>query len=281
MARRQDNRQARYWIGTVNPEHGEWEPPLQLPVGVVWLRGQRERGAQGTLHWQLFAAFDKKTRMGGVKAKICNGHWEPSRSEAAEEYVWKEETRVDGSQFELGAKKLNRNSPEYWEGVWDKAKKGKILEIDPDVRVKSYRTIKQIEKDHMKPCAMDRNIYVVWGPTRTGKSHLSWEAATLDAYPKSSTSIYWDGYQGQENVVMDEFRGKIGIEHILTWCDKYPVAVQNKFGGCVLNAKNIWITSNIHPNDWYPDLDQETKDALVRRMKIFHITSQDEEINFI
>jgi len=30
MARRQDNRQARYWIGTVNPEHGGMKVGVEL-----------------------------------------------------------------------------------------------------------------------------------------------------------------------------------------------------------------------------------------------------------
>jgi len=37
-----------------------------------------------------------------------------------------------------------------------------------------------------------------------------------------------------------------------------------------LNAETIYITSNLHPNDWYPDLDDETKAALLRRLNITH-----------
>lgn len=275
------SRQARYWLGTIHNEHGSWTVPDRLPDGVTWLRGQREMGSvSGTVHWQLFAAFGKKVRLSTVKASIGNGHWEPSNSAAAEEYVFKEDTAVPDTRFELGSKKLNRNSPQYWESVWDKAKKGDIVSIDADVRIKSYKTLKQIEKDHMKPQAMERKVFVLYGPTGTGKSHRAWAHAGLDAYPKSSTSIYWDGYQGQEMVVMDEFRGKIGIEHLLTWFDKYPVCVQNKFGGCVLNAKTIIITSNLHPKDWFPDLDETTIQALLRRLTIFFVESQTEEIDF-
>lgn len=237
-------------------------------------------GLQGTLHWQLFAAFEKKVRLSTVKSIIGNGHWEPSRSEAAEEYVWKEDTAVAGTRFELGKKKPNRNTEEFWESVWDNAKTSQLTSIPPDVRVRCYKTLKQIEKDYMKPQGMERKVVVLYGPTGSGKSHRAWEHCGLDAYPKSSTTIYWDGYQGQENVVMDEFRGKIGIEHLLTWFDKYPVCVQSKFGGCVLNAKKIFVTSNIHPNEWFPDLDEVTKQALLRRLTVYYVESQEEEIRF-
>jgi hypothetical protein len=33
-------------------------------------------------------------------------------------------------------------------------------------------------------------------------------------------------------------------------------------------AKNIWITSNIPPLAWYPDVDKETLEALIRRLNI-------------
>jgi len=73
---------------------------------------------------------------------------------------------------------------------------------------------------------------------------------------------------GESNVVIDEFRGGIDISHMLRWCDRYPVRVELKGSSAPLKAVKIWITSNLHPNDWYPDLDEETKAALRRRMTI-------------
>lgn len=29
-----------------------------------------------------------------------------------------------------------------------------------------------------------------------------------------------------------------------------------------------WITCNLHPFNWYPDLDEETRNALLRRLQI-------------
>jgi len=115
--------------------------------------------------------------------------------------------------------------------------------------------------------AQEKEVYVFWGRTGTGKSKRAWEEASLSAYPKSPTSIWWCGYQGHENVVIDEFRGQINISHVLRWLDRYPVIVEVKGSSVVLQAKRIWITSNISPDDWYPDLDEETRLALRRRFK--------------
>lgn len=107
-----------------------------------------------------------------------------------------------------------------------------------------------------------------WGPTGTGKSRRAWDEATFDAYPKDPRTKFWDGYRGHRNVVLDEFRGAIDIAHLLRWMDRYPVIVEVKGSSVVLEAEKIWITSNLHPRDWYKELDYPTYQALERRMEI-------------
>lgn len=124
--------------------------------------------------------------------------------------------------------------------------------------------------DYMEPVAEERVVCVFWGTTGTGKSRRAWSEAGMGAYPKAPTTKFWDGYRGQENVVIDEFRGSIEISHLLRWFDRYPVCVETKGGGTVLRAKSIWITSNLDPRSWYPQLDEETLNALLRRLNITH-----------
>lgn len=115
---------------------------------------------------------------------------------------------------------------------------------------------------------MVRDVKVFYGPPGTGKSYAAWHEAGTDAYPKDPRTKFWDGYQGNDTVVIDEFRGGIDISHILRWFDRYPVIIEQKFGATTLRASRIWVTSNIHPRDWYPDLDEDTKNALLRRLNI-------------
>ena len=75
---------------------------------------------------------------------------------------------------------------------------------------------------------MERVVRVYVGPTGVGKSRRAWDEAGFDAYPKDPNTKFWDGYQGQPHVVMDEFRGKIDISNILRWTDQYPVSVETK-----------------------------------------------------
>lgn len=127
-------------------------------------------------------------------------------------------------------------------------------------------SLKEIAKDHMRPMAMERRVFVFWGRTGTGKSRRAWEEAGMDAYSKDPRTKFWDGYRGERKVVIDEFRGSIDIAHILRWFDRYPVCVETKGSGYPLCAETIWITSNLPPWMWYPELDAGTRDALERRL---------------
>lgn len=115
---------------------------------------------------------------------------------------------------------------------------------------------------------MLRSVTVFWGPTGTGKTRRAWELGGLDAYPKIPNTKFWDGYQGQKVVIIDEFRGDVSMSNLLRWFDRYPVLVEIKGGSTILCAEVIYITSNLSPREWYRDLDEATVDALLRRLDV-------------
>jgi len=255
--------QARWFILTI--PHADFTP--YLFAGAKYVRGQLELGnGTGFLHWQLVVQFDKPTRVAAIKRTLGQSvHAEKTRSDAALEYVWKEDTRVDGTQFELGERGLRRDREKDWDAIRESAKRGRLDEIPGDVYVRSYSSLKRIAVDHMEPVGIEKQVFVFWGATGTGKSRRAWDEAGIGAYPKDPRSKFWDGYASHENVVIDEFRGGIDISHMLRWLDRYPTSVEVKGSSVVFKAQRIWITSNVSPDNWYPDLDEETKAALRRR----------------
>ncbi|QGH72655.1 MAG: Rep protein [CRESS virus sp. ctczB4] len=261
------NGQGIFWLLTI-PHYG-FTP--YLPPGCSWIKGQLERGEGGFLHWQIIVAFQSRCRLRGVKQIFgSEAHCELSRSAAANEYVWKEQTRVEGTPFELGAKPIRRNSQTDWESVWTAAKSRDLEAIPAHTRVLCFRSILSIASYFDTAIAVERSVQVYWGRTGTGKSRRAWEAAGVDAYSKDPRSKFWFGYRGQERVVIDEFRGGIDVSHLLRWLDRYPVLVELKGSSVPLAAREIWITSNVDPRNWYPDLDEETRCALIRRLSITH-----------
>lgn len=277
--------QARYWILTI--PHAHFVP--YLPPDAAFIKGQLERGEQtGYLHWQLVVAFKTKKRLKFVRQIFGDFNIEPTRSALADDYVWKEDTRINGTQFVLGTKPINRSAAPDWDGIRQSAMQGQLSDIPSDIFVRCYHQLTSIWRDNLVPLAIERECYVFWGPTGTGKSRTAWQQAGLGAYPKVCiheyipglliilqipTTKFWDGYKGQLNVVIDEFRGIVDISAILRWCDRYPVLVEIKGSSRVLSAEKLWFTSNIHPKDWYPLLDEPTKLALLRRLTIVHFPS--------
>lgn len=263
---------SKFWIATLSAQQNIFTPTFNLLNEIViYVKGQLEEGEGGFLHWQFVIITRRQVRSIQLKRYLPVGiHIEPTRSDAARSYVWKEDTRVADTQFEFGAQPVRRNCSTDWDAIRRDAKEGRLDEIPAQVYVAHYRSLKQIEKDHLRPQALARIIYVYWGVTGAGKSLRAWTEAGFDSYPKDPCTKFWDGYSGHKNVVIDEFRGVISISHLLRWFDRYPVIVETKGGSTVFKAESIWVTSNLSPSEWYPQLDEETTRALLRRLTIVH-----------
>jgi hypothetical protein len=257
--------QGLYWIATIAEDH---YTGTDLPAGVAYIKGQMEVGEGGFRHWQLLIVMAKKIRLVGLKLLFPRAHLELTRSAAADEYVWKEETRVAGSQFELGNRAVRRNVATDWEKVLSDAKSGTFDAIPADIQIRCYNQLSRIRMDHAKPVALVRTTVVYHGPTGTGKTRRAWDEAGLDAYAKDPCTKWWCGYQGQKHVIIDEFRGLINISHLLRWLDRYPVMVETKGAAVPLAATTFWITSNLPVEQWYRDADDQTVEALKRRLNI-------------
>lgn len=75
---------------------------------------------------------------------------------------------------------------------------------------------------------------------------------------------WWDGYDGHEDVIIDDFYGWLKWSFLLNLLDRYPLMLPNKGGYCECKIKRIIITSNKSPEEWYPS--KEDKTPLLRRI---------------
>jgi hypothetical protein len=101
---------------------------------MLLLKGQLEEGAQGFRHWQVVVKLKQKQRLSGVRLLFPREtHAEPTRSSAALEYVWKEETSISGTRFSLG---LPSSKGVDWEEVKKLAVAGKFSDIEPGVMLR-------------------------------------------------------------------------------------------------------------------------------------------------
>jgi len=100
-------------------------------------------------------------------------------------------------------------------------------------------------------------VYVLWGPTGTGKTRFATSFRTPeDTYmlaQASKSGLWFDGYESQSVLVVDEFEpGNISMSTLLRMLDGYKQQFPAK-GYFVWGAwDTIFITSNHHPDTWYP-----------------------------
>ena len=86
-----------------------------------------------------------------------------------------------------------------------------------------------------------------------GKSRRALEEATAwgESIYYKPRGLWWDGYEQQICVIIDDFYGWIKYDEILKICDRYPYKVQVKGAFQEFTSKYIWITSNCDTDDWY------------------------------
>ena len=94
------NKPCKIWFGTWNNPSDiskQGLGDLHIKLDARYTKGQLEKGEkEGTMHFQFITFLKDNVRLSTLKKVNKEIHWEPSRSEAANKYVMKEETRVDG-----------------------------------------------------------------------------------------------------------------------------------------------------------------------------------------
>lgn len=113
-------------------------------------------------------------------------------------------------------------------------------------------------------------VHYYWGPPGSGKSRRALEEATENGggiYYKPRGE-WWDGYNGQANVIIDDFYGWIKYDDMLKICDRYPYQVPIKFGYENFLSKYIYITSNVDVDKVYRFLGYDST-AMRRRIDVY------------
>ncbi len=112
-------------------------------------------------------------------------------------------------------------------------------------------------------------VYWFWGPTGTGKTRTALEDSNPETrWIWTDDHGWWDGYQGQSDVVLDDFRGQVPFATLLRILDRYEVRVPRRNRQPVpFLATRIWLTSPHHPRESYQsERVLEDIEQLVRRI---------------
>lgn len=284
--------QARGWCFTINnPSAAEKTLfPDGLTAGVDYCVYQIERGEQGTEHVQGFVYLSKKKNFNFIRKIVwhnaedtpvygfARAHLTQARGTPAQNktYCTKIDTRIDGP-WELGECPVQTKGKRTdLDDACDIALSGRPLtEIAPATYTRYHRGIRALIELHRKPQnRFDTKVICIIGKTGVGKSYFA-----HTCYPNLFTpyygngGIWFDGYEGEEVILLDEFRGQIPLQKLLQTLDVYKYRAETKGGSIAARWKLVIVCSNTHPSDWYTDKPGATtrdaeREALARRLGI-------------
>lgn len=141
----------------------------------------------------------------------------------------------------------------------------------------NYQQLKYVENmsKYVPTPVIFKKKYVqwYWGDTGTGKTRAAVDFFKGDCYISNKNLQWWEGYYGQKNVIIDDFRGDFCTFHeLLRILDGYNYRVEVKGASVPLLAENIIITCPFPPEHSFVTI--ENYDQLLRRIsEIKHFSS--------
>lgn len=273
------------WCFTLNSWTPDHEDTLKT-VPCKYLVYGKEKGQSGTPHLQGFITFSKPKRLSALKKISDTAHWEITKGTSlqASDYCkkgsqshdeWKEHG-ASGPNFGVGAEVFEDGIAPTpgkrtdLQGVCDMIKDGESLQSiasqHPETFIKFGRGIRDLKLtlDTKYTPAGTRGIWY-WGAPGTGKSRKARED-NPDAYLKPQ-SKWFDGYNGEDVIILDDMDTNILGHYLKIWTDRYPCTGETKGGTINLQHDKFIVTSNYSIQQLWPD-DKEMQAAILRRFEV-------------
>jgi len=126
-----------------------------------------------------------------------------------------------------------------------------------------------------------RKLVLYFGPTAVGKTtevkmKVMGELQS-PLFEKAAGTKWWDGYNNENHVLVDEYKGGQTIDEFKALTNIGEVAIEMKGSSGVLIAESMYFTSNCHPSRWwkrnadqYENWSSPDYKAVVRRFAEVH-----------
>ncbi len=260
----------RNWCFTENNPEGFLYP--ETWDNCTYCVYQEEMSETGTYHLQGYAEFSVRLRLQGVKD--CSGmqgaHFDRRRGTAkqAAHYCKKpvpgclcnhcvEASERIGGPYEFGEITGQGNRSDLSDAKEAIDEGTDMVDMWQDhfsTMVRYHRSMELYKRITVSKRAWVMDIQVYTGPTGTGKTRRAYDDyPDLYMVPQTKMSgTYWDDYDGQETVLVDEMYGnRFSWGFLLQLCDRYPMKVPIHGGFVEFTSRRIVFTSNVHPGLWY------------------------------
>lgn len=231
---------------------------------------------QGYVAWDNSRSVDKfmtifKTK--GVHVELTQG----SARQASEYCKYEDypENQKPNKYEEFGKLPVQGGRMDWERALRDLETGATILDVvhdQPHMAV-YQRSLRDLKGMMLKPKHREVNVIVLIGNAGTGKTRYAYDNYP-DLYSKPRGD-WWDGYTGQETILLDDYYGYLPYSLLLNVLDRYPLQVPIKGGFVHAQWDTVIITSNKPPTQWYRE---GLTPALRRRLNnIFLVTNTNEE----
>lgn len=228
---------------------------------------QVERGENGTEHIQALIYYANPRSW--PKKRYPRAHIEVTKDiNAGIKYCSKEETRVRGP-YETGEKPVQGRRKDL-ETIGRQIIEGEtnlsnIATENPAIYIRYVKGLTllkaAVEKNRTEP----PKVFWYWGKSGTGKTRTAFEAHKESVYIKDGTQ-WWDGYNNEEAIIIDDFDGKWPFRDFLRLLDRYPYQGQIKGGYVKINSPYIYITCEFEPHQVFKGENQNHINQVLRRI---------------
>ncbi|AXH76632.1 MAG: helicase [Circoviridae sp.] len=230
-------------------------------------------------HVQGYSEFKHGVRWTTFQNRIGPAHCEKRRGTSFEaaEYCKKTDSRhPQSTPVEYGTASGGQGTRTDLASAADGIMRGcslrQVAIEDPVCFVRHHRgltalqTTLRLMKRTWKP-----EVVILWGPPGTGKTRSVYDTHGFDNVyevptPRSGSEVWFDGYQGEEVILVDDFYGWLRWSFLLKFIDRYPQDLPVKGGFTPNLARKIYFTSNQDPMQWYSYSERMQWDALARRV---------------
>jgi len=210
---------------------------------------------QGYIAWDNPRSLKKFQQDIGLK----KFHYEMSRGTALQNKTY---CSKDGNFWEHGEIPQQGERTDWQSAINHLDSGGEVTTVvsEQPHLLPSIRALQTYKNLIQKSTHRDVKVIFLIGSSGTGKTRWAW-----DNYPELYTKPegnWWDGYTGQNTILLDDYYGDIPYSQFLKVLDRYPLNLQIKGGFIPANYTTVIITSNDNYDRWY----RQNTDAITRRI---------------
>lgn len=237
-------------------------------------------GTNGTPHLQGYIEFPNAVRGSAIRKNFDGkAHWEVRRGTAKEasDYCKKEGSYEEFGQLSQQGKRTDLE--EIGDAVLSGISTKEIACTYPGAYIKYHKGIEALKQAakgvfDFKDRTTKPKVIWRWGPTGVGKTRGAREAHTT-YYIKDGTQ-WWDGYEQQEAIIIDDFDGKWEFRGLLRLLDFAPYQGQTKGGHVKINSPYIYFTCEYPPEQAFHNAPGEFNQIRRRIDEVIEIKSSEE-----